>query len=96
MVTPRRQSEEDRAEEEHVGAKLANFGDRAGRHGSLDACTVKLAPRVSRETNLRLIELARQVSMRPAALQAIALDSISRIPAAEFFSAIADLRKRAS
>lgn len=64
--------------------------------GSLAACTVKLAPRVSRETNLRLIELARQVSMRPAALQAVALDSISRIPAAEFFEAIADLRKRAS
>lgn len=96
MVTPRRQTEAERAEEEHVGAKLANFGDRAGRHGSLAACTVKLAPRVSRETNLRLIELARQVSMRPAALQAVALDSISRIPAAEFFSAIADLRKRAS
>lgn len=96
MVTPRRQTEAERAEEERIGAKLANFGDRAGRHGPLAACMVKLSPRVSREANLRLINLARQVEMRPAQLQALALDSISRIQAAEFFSVIADLRKRAN
>ena len=84
------------AEQEHVDSKLANFGDSVGKHGSLAAVTVKLSPRVSRDTNIRLINLSRAISLKPSALQALALDTVSRIPAADFFATLADLQKRAS
>lgn len=89
------QPAEDRDHEAHVAAKLANFGDSAGHHGALAAVTVKLSPRVSRDTNLRLVNLSRAVGLKPSAVQVLALDTMSRVPAVEFFATIAELQKRA-
>ena len=77
----------------HVGEKLANFGDKAGKHGALAAVQVRVALRVSRETHLGLANLARAVGLKTGALQVLALDTISRIEPADFFSIIGKLRK---
>lgn len=75
-------------------ARLARFGDMAGVHGALAEVAVRLTVRIPRDTNLRLVNLARLLPMRPASLHVLALDTISRIEPAEFFAVIGDLRKR--
>lgn len=81
-------------EEAHIAAKLANLGAKAGQHGPLSACTVKLHPRVSRDAALRIAGLARALGIRPATVQQLALDAVSRVSAVEFFAVLAELHKR--
>jgi len=77
----------------HVDEKLANFGDKAGKHGPLASVQVRVALRVSRETHLGLVNLARAIGLKPGALQVLALDTIARIEPADFFTIIGKLRK---
>lgn len=95
-LTPAEQDAE-RAHEEHVAAKLANFGDRAGCHGPLAAVTVKLPPvRVDRETNLRLVNLSRALGFkgRTTPIRLIMLQAMSQLPAGSFYQTIAEIQRR--
>lgn len=82
------------ADAAHVAAKLANFGERAGRHGPLAAVRVKLSGRISRDAHLRLSEIARLNGLKPGPLQGMALEAFSKISPAELYPVLAELTKQ--
>jgi hypothetical protein len=89
--------EQEKAEEAartaHADAKLANFGANGGRHGPMAAVQVRITVRVPRETALRLGNLARAVGLKPGALHVLSLETISRIPAGDFFAEVGRIQK---
>ena len=85
----------DQAEADRVAAKLANFGDNAGRHGPLAAVTIPMRLRMPRETALRLTNLARGVNAKPGALAVQVLAVVADCPPRDLYRALAIFQKAA-
>lgn len=64
---PTAEEREAMTDEQHaafVKERLARFGDRAGRHGPLAACTRPVMLRLSRDADIRANALARRLGTR--------------------------------
>lgn len=80
----------------HVDSKLANFGDKAGKHGALASVVVRLPPlRVSREAALNLANISRGIGLKgkttPVSL--MILEAFSGVQAADFLKTLAAIRR---
>ncbi len=80
----------------HVDSKLANFGANAGKHGPLEAVTVRLPPlRVSRSAALNLANISRGIGLKgkttPVSL--MILEAFSGVQAADFLKTLAAIRR---
>jgi aldehyde:ferredoxin oxidoreductase len=82
------EAEEDQMQAEHAAMKLANFGDKAGKHGP--AATVKrpMMLHVPRERYLALVELANELGPSPTTLVTELAIIASRCPSDKWYSGL--------
>jgi hypothetical protein len=60
--------ETDEMHAERTAARLARFGDKAGKHGALAACTRAMMLRIPRDRYLELTKISAEVGPRPTTL----------------------------